>query len=232
MSLLRHLPNALTLGNLFLGMAGVVSMANFQVENAIYCMIGSLILDVLDGALARKLGVAGPLGIQLDSLADMVSFGVLPGMMVWYMGIEFAGDHISEPVSIALAGILAVSTGLRLGRFNIDTRPREFFWGLATPAGAIIIASWLWAQIHERDFGISVGRMPILIILVPLILSVLYQAALKLPGLKSNGAALYLLIILAILILVGAFLWGPIIVFLGFAAYVLAGLLNLVIRFY
>lgn len=232
MSIFRHLPNVLTLGNLFLGMAGILSITNGIVLPAIYCMIGSLILDVLDGAIARKMGVAGPLGVQLDSLADIVSFGVLPAIMLFFMGARFGGGFPSQPAVAILAGLLVVSAGLRLGRFNIDTRARDVFWGLATPAGAIVIASWLWAQVNNQDLGISVTQHPFLIIAIPVALMILYQVPLRLPGLKSKGIALYLLIFLMISMLAGFFLIGPISIFLGLAAYIFIGLVNLMFRFY
>ncbi|HQW03829.1 MAG TPA: CDP-alcohol phosphatidyltransferase family protein, partial [Saprospiraceae bacterium] len=86
MKLVRQIPNALTLTNLLLGTMAIIALTNALVGTAMLLMAGSLVADVFDGAIARKLGIADGLGIQLDSLADMVTFGVLPAMMIFYCG--------------------------------------------------------------------------------------------------------------------------------------------------
>lgn len=195
-------------------------------------MAGSLVADVLDGAIARKLGIADGLGIQLDSLADMVTFGVLPAMMIFYCGARYGGGTPGQEMIAIFASLSAVSAGLRLGRFNIDVRPREYFWGLATPAGGIMVAGWLWAQHTGRDYGFGVAEMPWLGIAVPAFLMIAYQIPLKLPGLKSPKAGIITAIVLAALTLLGIVTLGPIAVPAGIVAYVLVGLLNLVIRWF
>lgn len=232
MKLLRHLPNALTLINLLLGTMAIIALTNALIETALLLMVGSLVADVLDGAIARKLGVADGLGTQLDSLADVVTFGVLPAMMIFYCGARFGGGSPGQQTIAVFAALSAVSAGLRLGRFNIDTRPREYFWGLATPAGGILVASWLWAQVLDRDYGFGVADMPWLGVIVPVFLMIAFQIPLKLPGLKSPKAGIITLVTLALITLVGIVLLGPIAVTFGIVAYICIGLVNLLLKWY
>lgn len=232
MNLLRHVPNTLTLLNLTLGTIAVIAMANARVETALILMGVCLLADILDGAIARKLGIASELGIQLDSLADVVSFGVLPSMMLYYIGSAYGSDFLSNDVIAVLASLNAVSAGLRLARFNIDDRPRQYFWGLATPAGAMMVAGWLWAQFVDRDYGLGVADKPWLLIIVVLFLVVAYQAGLRLPGLKSPRTPLMIAVALAVLVCIGIFTLGPVSIFLGMALYYFIGLINLVIKIY
>lgn len=232
MKLLRHLPNALTLINLLLGTMAIIALTNALIETALLLMVGSLVADVLDGAIARKLGVADGLGTQLDSLADVVTFGVLPAMMIFYCGARFGGGSPGQQTIAVFAALSAVSAGLRLGRFNIDIRPREYFWGLATPAGGILVASWLWAQVLDRDYGFGVADMPWLGVIVPVFLMIAFQIPLKLPGLKSPKAGIITLVTLALITLVGIVLLGPIAVTFGIVGYVCIGLVNLLLKWY
>jgi CDP-diacylglycerol--serine O-phosphatidyltransferase len=232
MKLVNQIPNALTLINLLLGTMAIIALTNALVGRGMLLMGGSLRGDVFDGGIARRMGVADGLGIQLDSLADMVTFGVLPAMMIFYCGARYGGGSPGQETIAIFASLSAVSAGLRLGRFNIDVRPREYFWGLATPAGGILVAGWLWAQHTGRDYGFGVADMPCLGVVVPVFLMIAFQIPLKLPGLKSPRAGIITAIALASITLVGLFTLGPIAVPAGIVAYVLIGLLNLVIHWY
>lgn len=232
MKLVNQIPNTLTLSNLLLGTMAIIALTNALVVTALLLMAGSLVADVLDGAIARKLGISDGLGIQLDSLADMVTFGVLPAMMIFYCGARYGGGTPGQEMIAIFASLSAVSAGLRLGRFNIDQRPREFFWGLATPAGGILVAGWLWAQHTGRDYGFGVADMPWLGVGVPLFLMIAYQIPLKLPGLKSPKSGIITAIALAAFTLLGIVTLGPIAVTGGIVAYVLVGLINIFVRWY
>lgn len=232
MKLARHIPNALTLTNLLLGTMAIIALTNALVSTAMLLMAGSLVADVLDGAIARKLGVHDGLGIQLDSLADMVTFGVFPAMMIFYCGARYGGGMPGQEMIAIFASLSAVSAGLRLGRFNIDVRPREYFWGLATPAGGILVAGWLWAQHIGRDYGFGVSDMPWLGVVVPVFLAIAYQLPLKLPGLKSPKAGIITAICLALATGAGLIFFGPIAIPAGIVGYVLLGLVNTVVKFY
>jgi len=232
MNWLRHLPNVLTLTNLVLGVLGIISMANGLVDTALALLGGALVADVLDGTVARWLKVTSPLGVQLDSLADLVSFGVLPAMMLFFMGARFGAGAPGQQVMAIVAGLFVASAGLRLARFNIDDRPRAFFYGLATPAGAIFVAAWLWAQWSNRELGLGVSQLPWLGVLVPVALGILYQVPLRLPSMKSPSRARWLLVLPALVTAAGFFLWGPIAISFGIGVYVLVGLVNILAKLY
>ena len=232
MKLLRHLPNLLTVANLVMGVLGIIAMANGLVETALLLVAGGLVADVLDGMVARWLKVDCGLGVQLDSLADLVTFGVLPAMMLFYMGARFGGPTPGQEATAIVAALFVGSTAVRLARFNIDDRPRQFFYGLPTPAGAIFIAAWLWAQWSNREMGLGVSQLPWLAILIPVLLGILYQAPLRLPSLKSAPRVRMLLGIPLVVAGIGLAWAGPIAISGGITAYVLIGLVNLALRRY
>ncbi|MBK8721702.1 MAG: CDP-diacylglycerol--serine O-phosphatidyltransferase [Saprospiraceae bacterium] len=138
----RQIPNALTLTNLFCGCMAIVCAIHFKFIPVIWLIVIAFVADALDGQVARWLNVSAPIGKQLDSLADMVSFGVLPGMILYSLLIKSFG--IPKPdaliVEAAPAFILSVFAGYRLAKFNVDTRQSDVFLGLATPACTVLVA--------------------------------------------------------------------------------------------
>jgi CDP-diacylglycerol--serine O-phosphatidyltransferase len=150
MNIKAAIPNSLTLGNLALGIIGIVLTFQTNMLGAAICMGIAAVLDFFDGMAARALGVTGELGKQLDSLADMVTFGVLPAIMLFqYISIGF-GEYfipISErPLAHLMwefSGFLfALFAALRLAKFNIDERQHDTFIGVPTPAAALLVASF------------------------------------------------------------------------------------------
>ncbi len=137
MNLLQHIPNALTSANLLSGCLGLISLfGNYPVEPA-YFIWAACLFDFFDGFAARLLKISSPIGKELDSLADMVSFGVLPAMAM-YQWIDSSGGA-SWLSYIAL--MIAVFSALRLAKFNIDTRQTDSFIGVPTPANALFLTS-------------------------------------------------------------------------------------------
>jgi CDP-diacylglycerol---serine O-phosphatidyltransferase len=141
MKIKQHIPNLLTLLNLFCGCLAIVSVANFQFEMAFFYVCLGIFFDFFDGFLARKFGVAGPLGVQLDSLADMVTSGVVPGyVMVCLLNNEYTKSAINGYWPY-LGFIITLGACYRLANFNIDTRQSDSFIGLPTPANTLFITS-------------------------------------------------------------------------------------------
>ncbi|MDZ4715109.1 MAG: CDP-diacylglycerol--serine O-phosphatidyltransferase [Cytophagales bacterium] len=153
MRLLRHLPNTLTCLNLFSGCAGIISVWYGEAASAIWYVMLAGFFDFLDGLAARALRVTSPIGKELDSLADMVSFGVLPALVMFRMI-----DTISTSEYLPYTAFsLAVFSALRLAKFNIDERQHESFIGLPTPANAFFITSLVylsspWDLFISQDF--------------------------------------------------------------------------------
>lgn len=145
-----RLPDVLTTANLCCGVASILLASQGQLTVACWLIFLAALFDVFDGLAARALGGGTPLGAQLDSLADMVSFGVAPGMLVWFVFKEgMPGDMVwyhggggSRWLSIpAAAMVIPVASAWRLAKFNLDTRQSSGFLGLPTPANAIFWAS-------------------------------------------------------------------------------------------
>src|SRR4051812_35201657 len=133
----KHIPNALTLLNLFSGCIGIAACFNNRVT-LVPLFIGiALVADFLDGFIARLLNVKSDLGAQLDSLADMVTFGVLPGVML-YRALGFSMEAMFFPYFPLryFVFLYTVFACLRLAKFNLDARQTTKFIGLATPAAA------------------------------------------------------------------------------------------------
>ena len=138
----KHIPNSITCLNLFSGCLGIVFAFQGNLIWASYAIVIAAVFDFFDGMLARLLKAYSDIGKELDSLADMVSFGVLPSVIIYQLfALSPQTDFGAEWISFS-AFIIAVFSALRLAKFNIDTRQSENFIGLPTPANALLIASF------------------------------------------------------------------------------------------
>lgn len=144
------IPNSITLGNLLFGVIGIILTFETDMLGAALCMVLAAVLDFFDGLVARALGVSGEFGKQLDSLADMVTFGVLPGVMLYqFITIGF-GEYFIPISDRPIGHILLEFTGLiytlfaalRLATFNISTNQSDSFIGVPSPAAALFVASF------------------------------------------------------------------------------------------
>jgi CDP-diacylglycerol---serine O-phosphatidyltransferase len=134
----KHIPNTITCANLFSGCVGIVFAFNGLLEIAAYCVLLAGIFDFFDGLAARALGVKSVIGKELDSLADMVSFGFLPGVVMFKLLGE--SDYSSTYLPY-LGFVITIFSALRLAKFNVDTRQTEDFIGLNTPMNTVMIVS-------------------------------------------------------------------------------------------
>lgn len=145
----NFIPNLLTLINLIFGMVGIVLAFDGKLHLAGIMVFVAAVFDFFDGFAARLLNAQSDLGKELDSLADMVAFGVLPGVIVYqfingFLGIYFT-SFLERPLNLhvisLLAFLLTAASAYRLAKFNIDTRQSTNFIGLPTPAMAMFFAS-------------------------------------------------------------------------------------------
>jgi CDP-diacylglycerol--serine O-phosphatidyltransferase len=141
MNIKKHIPNLITLLNLFSGCIALVyaSEANFEMAFFFVCL--GIFFDFFDGFFARLFNVSSPLGLQLDSLADMVTSGVVPGFVMFKMLTNSVSSDPSLIYLPYLGFIITLGSCYRLANFNIDTRQTDSFIGLPTPANAIFILS-------------------------------------------------------------------------------------------
>ncbi|TDD95202.1 CDP-alcohol phosphatidyltransferase family protein [Flavobacterium cellulosilyticum] len=137
----KHIPNIITLLNLFCGCIAVVYISEMNFLMAFYFVCLGIFLDFFDGFFARLFKVSSPLGLQLDSLADMVTSGVVPGYVMFTL-LQMANNPVSPNVILPYLGfIITMASCYRLANFNIDTRQTDSFIGLPTPANALFILS-------------------------------------------------------------------------------------------
>jgi CDP-diacylglycerol--serine O-phosphatidyltransferase len=207
---LLNLPNILTLINLFSGCMAVVFLFNYQMEWVPYCVLVSLVADFLDGFAARFTKSTTDIGKQLDSLADMVSFGLVPGAIIFQLLFQkFETSDI--PYSFlriylfsSPAFIITLFAALRLAKFNLDTRQSENFHGLATPAATVFVVGLL-LLVLDNSYGLTslIFSGKVLygsIILLPALMMAdlpMFGFKFKSFGWKGNEAR-YLFIILSI----------------------------------
>ena len=140
----KHIPNFITTLNLFSGCAGIIIALTYRIDYAAYFIALSAFFDFLDGMVARILHVKSDIGKELDSLADVVSFGVLPGILIY----QLMAASPNTPASLSyisifslIALIIPVLSAVRLAKFNLDTRQTTSFIGLPVPANALFLGS-------------------------------------------------------------------------------------------
>ena len=143
MTIKKHIPNIITLLNLFCGCIALVFAFNQDFEMAFYFVCLGIFLDFFDGFFARLFKVSSPLGLQLDSLADMVTSGVVPGLVMSQMMIDNSSTAAVAHLQLFpyLGFLIALGSCYRLANFNIDTRQTDSFIGLPSPANALFILS-------------------------------------------------------------------------------------------
>lgn len=166
------LPNAITCMNLVSGCVALVLAFNGQYGYASIAICAAAVFDFLDGAVARAIGAYSEIGAELDSLSDLVSFGVAPALMVYC--------QLPAPYNLAAVAI-PVCGALRLAKFNVDTRQTSSFIGLPIPANALF---WIGASAFWTQYPQSVDPIVWTIVVLAVALSML--APVNLPSLKFH----------------------------------------------
>lgn len=181
MSIRHYIPNALTCSNLVCGCLGLVEVLEGNLVWAPYLIWLAAIFDFFDGFAARALKVSSPIGGELDSLADAVTFGVLPAMLLFALLRETA---VPEWVPY-LAFVVAVFSAIRLAKFNVDTRQTTSFIGLPTPANALFISSFPLIIQNHPDWTFL--QHPVFLLGCAFVLSWLLVAEIPLFALKFKS---------------------------------------------
>jgi CDP-diacylglycerol--serine O-phosphatidyltransferase len=150
------LPNLLTTGGLFAGFYAILAAASGNFENACIAVFIAALFDGLDGRVARLTGTTSEFGVQYDSLADLVSFGMAPSLVMYHWAlVGFRADGpVLAKLGWAVAFLYAACAALRLARFNtqVGSTDKRWFIGLASPAAAGLMMSFVWAM---NSFGFS-----------------------------------------------------------------------------
>ena len=206
----NNLANAITLGNLFSGCIGAVHLILGDYQTTAICIILSLILDFFDGFVARALKANSNLGTQLDSLADMVSFGLIPGLTMFKMLEPFGNELLGMqlPFEIKYFGFfITLFSCLRLAIFNLDEDQKYYFKGLNTPSNTILIFGLFFAHKELGNFSFLFENEIYLLILTAisswLLISPIKMIAMKFKSMKlQDNYPKLALLIGAILILI------------------------------
>ena len=230
MKIIKHIPNTITSMNLLCGVLGVIFTFQGALDLAFYLMILAAVFDFLDGFSARMLKAYSPMGKELDSLADLISFGLLPALMIHRRLVEggMTGFWIYVPV------IICIFSALRLAKFNVDDRQSENFLGLPTPACAM----WCGSLIYAADRGVMTvaGLLSerYIMIIAPVVLAILLVSEIPMFSMKFKKGSEYnklrlcfigVIAASAVAILVLKINWSYI-VLLTFTAYIILNLLR------
>lgn len=190
----RHIPNIFTSLNLSSGCIATVMAFQGEYLWVVVWVIIAATFDFLDGFSARMLKAYSPSGKELDSLADMVSFGVAPSMTVFHFLSENAFRISGNPIIIEylpyFAFLLAVFSALRLAKFNVDERQTESFIGLNTPANALFWVSFCYGIVHDAPMVTSLLIYTVLVgilLFSLLMVSEIPMFSLKVKNIKFKG---------------------------------------------
>lgn len=161
MKIFKYVPNTFTCLNLACGfLAIILSFQTYMQVYAAYLIFIAALFDFLDGLSARMLNEFSELGKQLDSLADIVSFGVAPGILIYQLinmslSVVMVENKFLEILFLCLSSFIPIFSALRLAKFNIDERQVKTFIGLPTPASAILVASFTIVLFFTKNMGLQ-----------------------------------------------------------------------------
>lgn len=220
MSIKAHIPNALTCLNLLCGCIALMLIFSYSPYSgnhgtftdmvpAVYLIGIAAVADFFDGLVARALHVSSPIGKDLDSLADMVSFGVVPGAILFKL-LQYSLPAYDLPETLAyVAFLISIFSALRLAKFNNDTRQTTSFIGLPTPACTLVVASLPLILAHDSFSITSFILNPWVLLGLTVLLSGLLVAEIPLFALKfknlrwEDNSTQFIFLLLAIALLVG-----------------------------
>lgn len=237
------LPSLITAVNMALGFFAMTASIREQWAVAAWCTIASVFVDMLDGRVARWTRTTSRFGVEFDSFADWVSFGIAPAILVYLLVLK---DHGRIGLSISFLYVLCAA--VRLARFNLKSLEGEesatYFVGLPSPAAGGILASFIilydiWAQEKNvRTLKILMKQVPLLFHLLPgivLVLSILmvsrfrYSTFKRMNLFKPRSARAFLIIVMGCLMI---YVYPQNTIFILFAGYVLSGFLEYLWRLY
>lgn len=217
----QHIPNVITLMNLLCGSIAVIFAVNSSFVTAAFFVFLGIFFDFFDGFFARKFKVQSDLGLQLDSLADMVTSGLVPGIIMYKfltltidipeINNDWDADNLVFNISfLPLIGLLiTLASAYRLAKFNIDEDQQSYFKGLPTPANALLILSLpLIMEFQNSDAMNAIILNKWFLIVVTLLSSYLLNSNIKLFALKFKdysfkvNATRYIFMILSLVILI------------------------------
>ena len=199
MKIKKHIPNFITLLNLSCGLLAVIAIFKGYYDEAFIFVCLGIFFDFWDGFLARKLGVSGELGLQLDSLADMVTSGVVPGLIMFKLIETIQNTQVQYNVTEEtfymglvpyLGFLITIASAYRLAKFNIDKRQIDSFIGLPTPANTLFIMSIPMIQYSDNyEWVTNILSNPYVLMFITIISAYFLNANIPLFSLKMKSFA-------------------------------------------
>jgi len=215
------LPNLFTTSALFAGFYSIVAAFNARYEAAAIAIFVAMILDGMDGRIARMTGTESDFGVQYDSLSDMASFGLAPALVIYQWSLVSLGK-----LGWLAAFVYAAATALRLARFNTQaaSADRQFFQGLPSPAAAALIAAVVWLG---DAYGMSDGTpIALLTFLITLMAGVLMVSNIRYHSFKKvdlRGRVPFVAILVIVMVFVFVASEPPLVLFALSLVYALSG---------
>lgn len=220
------LPNLFTTASLFSGFYAIVAAMNGNFDNAAVAIFISMILDGLDGRVARMTNTQSAFGAEYDSLVDMVAFGVAPALVAFTMNLQSLGNVGWIATFIYVAG-----AALRLARFNtqIDVVDKRYFIGLPSPSAAAIVAGFVWAtHSYEQTMALTLLTMVVVAVSGVLMVSNVKYYSFKEFDMKKSVPFTALLVMVLVFAVIA--LEPSLVLFGAFMIYVLSGPVNAVLK--
>ena len=230
MNIKKHIPNIITLLNLFCGCIALVFASKSNFEMTFYFVCLGIFFDFFDGFFARLFHVSSPLGLQLDSLADMVTSGVVPGMVMFSLLQKSQNSGTPFIILPYLGFILTLGSCYRLANFNIDTRQTDSFIGLPTPANTLFIISLpLVLKYSDSLMVLEIVSNPLVLLAITIFSAYILNAEIPLFSLKikdftfqKNALQIVFLILSVLLLFFFQYMGIPLIII----SYVLLSVVN------
>jgi CDP-diacylglycerol--serine O-phosphatidyltransferase len=214
------LPNLFTTAALFAGFYGVLAAMNGQFEKAAIAIFVAMVLDGLDGRVARMTDTQTAFGAEYDSLSDMVAFGLAPSLVMYEWSLSSLGK-----LGWLAAFIYTAGAALRLARFNsrLDTADKRFFTGLPSPSAAAILAAWVWVSVDNAVPGDARAWMGLLLTAGAGLLMVSNVPYHSFKQIDFKGRVPFFAIVVVMLIFAIVLTEPPLVLFAGFLIYTLSG---------
>jgi len=221
------LPNLFTTGALFGGFYAVIAAMNGQFEGAALAIFIAMILDGLDGRVARLTNTSSDFGAEYDSLSDMISFGIAPALIMYSWSLSSLGK-----IGWIASFIYVVAAALRLARFNtqIGHADKRYFQGLASPAAAGFLAGFVWLCEDHNLSGVGLSSFVFVLTIGAGLLMVSNVKYRSFKDLELKNKVPFIALLIMVLIFITIAYQPPFVLFSIFALYAFSGLFGYIIR--
>nr|VFJ65220.1 MAG: CDP-diacylglycerol--serine O-phosphatidyltransferase [Candidatus Kentron sp. FW] len=215
------LPNLFTTAALFAGFYSIVAAMGGRFEAAAVAIVVAIVLDGMDGRIARMTNTESAFGAAYDSLSDMVAFGLAPALVVYQWSLVSLGK-----LGWLVAFVFTASAALRLARFTVqvDTADKRYFQGLPSPSGAALLGVLVWLGV---DYGVSGKDVAAFVSLGTILTGILMVSNIRYYSLKEfdlKGKVPFISVLAIVLVFVMISIDPPLVLFSGFMVYAISGL--------